>query len=56
MSTFQELLQAVKQIKTIEGYAYTLGYVNAEYAHDFVSKSEYDILFNIIQEKRRGLI
>ena len=56
MNTFQALLQSVRQIKTLDACAYTLGYVNAEYNHDFITRSEYDILFNLIQRKRRVLI
>ena len=56
MSNFQSLLQSVQQIKNIEQCAYTTGYVNAEYVHNFITKSEYDILFNLIQRKRRILL
>lgn len=52
MSSFQSLLQSVRQAKTREQCSYVLGYISAEYAHDFITKSEYDILFNLIQRKR----
>lgn len=52
MTTFQSLLQSVRQIKNIEQCAYTMGYVNAEYVHNFITKAEYDILFSLLQRKR----
>ena len=56
MTPFISLLQSVQQIKSIEQCAYVSGYVNAEYAHDFITKSEYNILFDLIQRKRRVLL
>ena len=52
---FQSLLQSVRSVKTIEHYGYVLGYVTAETMHGFITKSEYDILFNLLQQKRERL-
>ena len=52
MNTFQSLLQSVRQAHTLEQCAYVLGYISAEYAHDFITKAEYDRLFNLLQRKR----
>ena len=56
MSNFQILLQSAHRVSTLEHYGYTLGYVNAEYAHDFITKDEYDQICNILKQKRRELI
>lgn len=56
MNTFQALLQSVRQVKTLEQCAYVIGYINAEYAHDFITKSQYDILFNLLKRKRSVLL
>lgn len=52
MNVFETLLTAVSQIKTAEQWGYALGCVNTEYAHDFITKTEYDILFKLIQDKK----
>ena len=52
MSTFEALLTSVARIKNLEQWAYTLGYVNAEYAHNFITSKQYDILFDLLQAKR----
>ena len=52
MNTFESLLTSVTQIKTAEQWGYALGCVNTEYAHDFITKTEYDILFKLIQDKK----
>lgn len=55
MTIVQSLLQSVNLIRTLEGCDYTLGYITAEYVHDFIAKSEYDMLFDLIQNKRSEL-
>lgn len=55
MSEFKSLLTSVTQIKTAEQWGYVLGYVTAEYAHDFITKSEYEILFKLIQDKKGNI-
>ena len=52
MSVFENLLKSVTQIKTPEQWGYALGYVTAEYVHDCITKSQYDILFKLIQDKK----
>ena len=55
MSEFKSFLTSVTQIKTAEQWGYVLGYVTAEYAHDFITKSEYEILFKLIQDKKGNI-
>ena len=56
MGNFESLLVTVAQIKKIEQYYYTLGYINSEYAHNFITSKQYDILFDIIQTKKERLV
>ena len=55
MNTYQLSLEAVAKIRTVEQWAYTLGYINAEYAHNFLTSEQYDILFELLQLKRGNL-
>ena len=52
MGTFETLLVSVSQIKNLEQCGYALGYINAEYAHNFITSKQYDVLFDLIQTKR----
>ena len=56
MSNFESSLRAIAQVKTLEGCAYLSGYMDAEYAHDLITKAEYTALCQLIQEKRRILL
>ena len=56
MKTYETLLVTVAQVKKIEQYYYTLGYVNAEYAHNFITSEQYDILFDLLQTKKERLV
>ena len=52
MSLFESLIILVSKIKTPEQYGYALGYINAEYAHNFITSEQYNIVFDYIQTKR----
>ena len=56
MSNFESTLRAIAQANTLERCSYLSGYINAEYVHDIITKAEYVALFQLIQEKRKGLI
>lgn len=56
MNTFETLLVTVAQIEKIEQYYYTLGYINSEYAHNFITSKQYDTLFDLIQTKKERLV
>ena len=56
MDTFTSLLVTVANIKTLEQCGYAMGYVNAEYTHNFITSKQYDILFDLIQTKRERLV
>lgn len=56
MSNFESLATLVSQIKNLEQCGYATGYINAEYAHNFITSKQYDVLFDLIQAKRERLI
>lgn len=55
MSAYQLHLETIAQIKTLEQWAYTLGYINAEYAHNIITSAQYDVLFELLQIKKERL-
>ena len=55
MSTYQLALESVAKIKTLEQWAYTLGYINAEYAHNFLTSEQYDLLFKLLKLTKERL-
>ena len=56
MTTFEALMSSAMQVKTLEQCGYVLGCINTEYAHDFITKAEYDAVFRLVIEKRERLI
>jgi hypothetical protein len=50
MADFEALLKSVAQIKTLEQRGYAFGCANTLYAHDLISRDEYDIIFKLIKE------
>lgn len=50
MTDFEALLKSVAQIKTLEQRGYAYGCVNTLYAHDLISREEYDTIFKLIKE------
>ena len=56
MSTFESLLTSVARINNLEQWAYTMGYINAEYAHNFITSAQYDVLFELLTLKKERLI
>jgi hypothetical protein len=56
MSPYQLDLEAIAKIKTKEQWSYTMGYINAEYAHNFITSAQYDVLFELLQIKKERLI
>lgn len=56
MGNFESLVTMIANIKNLEQCGYALGYVNAEYAHNFLTSKQYDVLFDLIQTKRERLI
>lgn len=56
MSPYQLHLESIAKIKTKEQWAYTMGYINAEYAHNFITSAQYDVLFELLTLKKERLI
>lgn len=56
MSNFESLVAQILQIKNLEQCGYAMGYINSEYAHNFITSKQYNILFDLIQTKRERLI
>lgn len=48
MTPYQTNLEAIAKIKTKEQWFYTLGYVNAEYAHNVITSEQYNLLFQLL--------
>lgn len=48
-------LEAIAKIKTLEQWAYTLGYINAEYAHNFLTSEQYEVLFRLLELTKERL-
>ena len=55
MTIYQSSLDSIAKIKTIEQWAYTLGYINAEYAHNFLTSAQYDVLFRLLELTKERL-
>jgi hypothetical protein len=56
MNAYQLSLEAIVKIKTIDQWSYTMGYINAEYAHNIITSEQYDVLFELLTLKRGTLI
>ena len=56
MTVYQASLEAIAKINTLEQWAYTLGYINAEYAHNFLTSAQYDLLFRLLELTKERLI
>lgn len=49
MNDFEALLQSITQIKTLEQRGYAYGCANTLYAHDLITREEYDIILKLIK-------
>ena len=56
MNAYQLGLETIAQIKSIEQWSYTMGYINAEYAHNIITSEQYNILFELLTLKKERLI
>ena len=52
MNAYLSGLEVIAKIKTKEQWSYTLGYINAEYAHNIITSEQYDILFELLTLKK----
>ena len=50
MTDFEALLKSVAQIKTLEQRGYAYGCANTLYAHDLITREEYETIFKLIKE------
>ena len=53
MTAYQLHLESIVKIKTKEQWSYTMGYINAEYAHNVITSAQYDVLVELLQLKER---
>ena len=56
MNTYQSHLESIATIKTLEHWAYAMGYITAEYAHDILTSEQYKVLFELLSLKRERLL
>lgn len=56
MSTYQLHLETIAKIKTKDQWSYTMGYINAEYAHNIITSAQYDVLFELLTLKKERLL
>lgn len=52
MNAYQLDLETIAKIKTKDQWTYTMGYINAEYAHNIITSEQYNTLFELLQIKR----
>lgn len=56
MTVYQSSLESIAKINTLEQWAYTLGYINAEYAHNFITSAQYDVLFKLLELTKERIL
>ena len=56
MTAYQLHLESIVKIKTKEQWSYTMGYINAEYAHNVITSEQYNTLFELLTLQKERLI